>query len=128
MKRLPPRNRDSAVTVRTGRRAAVPSYRDADRRTQRAHRQLDDGRVGARVAAGILEFAGAGLLLIPRLASYSAMMLAVIMVGALEAVLTTETALGWFDPILHLFFLAIIGTAHWKRRARPQLRREVRAR
>ena len=37
---------------------------------------------------GSLEFIGAGLLLIPRLASYSALMLAVIMVVALEAVLT----------------------------------------
>ena len=65
---------------------------------------------------GSLEFVGAGLLLIPRIASYSAMMLAVIMVGALEAVLTTETDLGWFDPALHLVFLAIIGTVHWRRR------------
>ena len=76
---------------------------------------------------GTLEFVGAGLLLIPRLAAYSAMMLAVIMVAALEAVLTTETALGWFDPILHMVFLAIIGTVHWKRRWRPQLSRETRA-
>ena len=68
---------------------------------------------------GALEFIGAGLILIPRLASYSAMMLAVIMVGALEAVLTTETDLGWFDPALHRVFLAIIGTAHWKRRWKP---------
>jgi uncharacterized membrane protein YphA (DoxX/SURF4 family) len=65
---------------------------------------------------GSLEFVGAGLLLIPRIATYSAIGLAVIMVGALEAVLTTETDLGWFDPALHLVFLAIIGTVHWRRR------------
>ena len=63
---------------------------------------------------GALELVGAGLLLIPRLAPYAAMMLAIIMFGALEAVLTTETDLGWFDPALHLVFLAIIGSVHWK--------------
>ena len=71
------------------------------------------------LVVGALELVGAGLLLIPRLAPYAAMMLAVIMFGALEAVLTTETDLGWFDPALHLVFLAIIGTVHWKRRWRP---------
>ena len=70
------------------------------------------------LVVGALEFVGAGLLLIPRLAPYAAMMLAVIMTGALEAVLTTETDLGWFDPALHLVFLTIIGTVHWKRRWR----------
>ena len=69
---------------------------------------------------GALEFVGAGLLLIPRLAPYAAMMLAVIMAGALEAVLTTETVMGWFDPVLHLVFLSIIGTVHWKRRWRRE--------
>lgn len=50
-------------------------------------------------------------------------LLAVIMVVALEAVLTTETDLGWFDPVLHLLFLAIIGTAHWNRRWRREVSR-----
>ena len=68
---------------------------------------------------GSLELLGAGLVLIPRLAPYAAMMLSGIMLGALEAVLTTETDLGWFDPALHLIFLAIIGTTHWTRRWRP---------
>ena len=72
------------------------------------------------LVVGALELIGAGLLLIPRLAPYAAMMLAVIMFGALEAVLTNETDLGWFDPALHLAFLAIIGTVHWKRRWRPR--------
>ncbi|GEM_PF-1642669 len=77
------------------------------------------------LVVGALEFAGAGLLLIPRLAPYAAMMLAVIMFGALEAVLTTETDLGWFDPTLHLVFLTIIGTVHWKRRWRPSRAAEM---
>ncbi len=68
---------------------------------------------------GALELAGAGLILIPRFAPYSAIMLSVIMLGALEAVLTTETDLGWLDPVLHLVFLTIIGATHWKRRWRP---------
>ncbi len=42
-----------------------------------------------------------------------------LVVGALKAVLTTETDLGWFDPTLHLVFLTIIGTVHWKPRWRP---------
>ncbi len=68
---------------------------------------------------GAIEFAGAGLLLIPRLAPYASLVLGVVMIGALEAVLTTETDLGWFDPALHLLFLTIICTAHWRRRWRP---------
>jgi len=52
-------------------------------------------------------------------------MLAVIMFGALEAVLTTETDLGWFDPTLYLVFLTIIGTVHWKRRWRPSRAAEM---
>ena len=68
---------------------------------------------------GAIEFAGAGLLLIPRLAPYASLVLGVVMIGALEAVLTTETDLGWLDPALHLVFLTIIGTAHWRRRWRP---------
>ena len=71
------------------------------------------------LVVGALELVGAALLLIPRLAPYAAIMLAVIMFGALEAVLTTETDLGWFDPALHLVFLAIIAAVHWKRRWRP---------
>lgn len=65
------------------------------------------------------------VLLVPRFASYAAIGLIVIMFGALEAVLTTETALGWFDPVLHLVFLTIIGTVHWKRRWRWRQTGEV---
>ena len=41
------------------------------------------------------------------------------LLGALESVLMHETDLGWEDPVIHLVLLAIIGTAHWKRRWRP---------
>ena len=69
---------------------------------------------------GAVEFVGAGLLLIPRLASYASLVLGCVMLGALEAVLTTETDLGWFDPLLHLVFLTIVGAVLWKRRWRPR--------
>ncbi|MEM7414362.1 MAG: DoxX family protein [Gemmatimonadota bacterium] len=68
---------------------------------------------------GAVEFVGAGLLLIPSLAPYAALTLVVVMIGALHAVLTTPTDLGWFDPTLHLVFLTIIGTVRWPRRWRP---------
>jgi len=68
---------------------------------------------------GAVEFAGAGLLLLPRFAVYAALVLGIVMVGALEAVLTTPTDLSWFDPILHMAFLAIIAADQWKRRWRP---------
>lgn len=71
---------------------------------------------------GAVEFVCAGLLLIPRIASYAALVLGVVMIGALEAVLTTETDLGWPDPVVHLVFLAIVGTARWRRRWRPRMR------
>lgn len=57
---------------------------------------------------GGIELVGAGLLLVPGLAAYVAAVLMLVMLGALEAVLTTETDLGWFDPTLHLVFLSII--------------------
>ncbi|MEN8143750.1 MAG: DoxX family protein [Gemmatimonadota bacterium] len=67
---------------------------------------------------GAVELVGAGLLFLPRLASYASIVVAMVMVGALHAVLTHETDLGWFDPILHMFFLTIIGAVQWKRRWR----------
>ncbi len=75
------------------------------------------------LAVGGIELAGAGLLLIPWLASYSSIMLGVVMIGALEAVLTTETDLGWLDPVLHLVLLSVIGIVQWRRRWRPLKRR-----
>ena len=68
---------------------------------------------------GVVEMFGAALLLVPRLASYAALGLAVVMVGALQAVLTTDTDLGWFDPVLHLVMLGVIGGVRWPRRWRP---------
>lgn len=72
------------------------------------------------LVVGAVEFIGAGLLLIPRLASYSAMVLEAVMIGALQAVITTNTDLGWGAPVLHMAFLAVIGTVRWKWRWRPR--------
>jgi len=70
------------------------------------------------LVVGAVEFVGAGLLVIPRVASYASIVLGVIMIGALHAVLTNETDLGWFGPVLHVAFLVVIGTVRWKRRWR----------
>jgi uncharacterized membrane protein YphA (DoxX/SURF4 family) len=71
------------------------------------------------LVVGSVEFVLAGMLLLPRFATWAAFGLAIVMLGALEAVLTTETDLGWFSPVLHLSFLAMIGSVQWKRRWRP---------
>jgi uncharacterized membrane protein YphA (DoxX/SURF4 family) len=68
---------------------------------------------------GALEFVGAGILLLPRWASYAAGVLGVIMIGALHAVTTHETDLGVNAPLIHVAFLAVIGTARWRVRWRP---------
>ena len=71
------------------------------------------------LAVGAIEFVGAGLLVLPRFASYAAIALGVVMLGALHAVLTHPTDLGWFAPVLHLAFLVPIGWIRWKRRWTP---------
>lgn len=71
------------------------------------------------LVVGATEFVAAGLLLVTSLSAYAALVLMVVMAGALEAVLTTETALGWFDPVLHIVFLVIILTVRWRHRWRP---------
>lgn len=72
------------------------------------------------LVVGGVEVVGAGLLLVPKLAAYVAPVLMVIMFGALEAVLTTETDLGWFDPVLHLVLLTIILAVRWPDRWHPR--------
>ncbi len=67
-------------------------------------------------AIGALEIAGVALLLIPRIAPYAALGLVVIMLGALQAVTTHETALGADGPIVHLVLLGIILAGRWRGR------------
>ena len=70
-------------------------------------------------AIGAAEMGGAILVLIPRLATYAAVLLAVIMVGALSTVIVHSSDLGVAGPIVHLVLLAIIGTSRRSRRWRP---------
>jgi uncharacterized membrane protein YphA (DoxX/SURF4 family) len=67
---------------------------------------------------GIAEVMGALLLLFPKLASYAAGFLGVIMLGAVGTLLTHTNDLGLKTPLLHLVVLAIILTARWSRRLR----------
>jgi len=69
---------------------------------------------------GAAEMIGVLLLLVPRLSSWTAMGLAVIMLGALQAVLTHPNDLGATTPIIHIALLALIGTVRWKRRWRAR--------
>ena len=66
------------------------------------------------LVVGALEFVGAGILLLPRWASYSAIGLSIIMIGALHAVTTNETNMGVNAPLIHMAFLAVIGVARWR--------------
>ncbi len=58
----------------------------------------------------------ATLLLIPRLTSYVAVPLIVIMVGAIYTVLTNESQTGPGMPAIHITVLAILMWARWSKR------------
>ena len=72
-----------------------------------------------RAVIGLAEAGGAVLLLFPRIASYSAALLIVIMVGAFWTVTTKEADLSAVDPIVTAIVLAIVLAARWPRRYRP---------
>lgn len=65
---------------------------------------------------GAAELGLATLLLIPRLTSYAAVGLIVIMVGAIFTVLTNETELGPGIPTIHILVLTLLAWARWPRR------------
>jgi uncharacterized membrane protein YphA (DoxX/SURF4 family) len=62
---------------------------------------------------GAAEMVGALLLLVPRLAAYSALFLGAIMTGALVTVVVHQSALGVTAPILNMAALAIIVAGRW---------------
>lgn len=70
---------------------------------------------------GATELGGALLLLVPRLASYSAAVLIGIMLGAIWTVIgqSTQTGLGPGLPVIHIAALTLILLVRWKRRWRP---------
>ena len=73
---------------------------------------------------GASEMAGAAVLLVPRLATYAAGFLAVIMLGALGTDIVVG-ALGVAAPILNLVALTIIGLARSNQRWKPGRKRET---
>ena len=75
---------------------------------------------GMAPVVGAAEMVLVLLLLVPRLSSWAAIGLGVIMVGALQAVLTHPNDLGPVAPAMHLALLAIIGWARWGVRWRPE--------
>ena len=70
------------------------------------------------LVVGAAEAAGAGLLLFPKLASYAAGFLIMVMLGALGTLVLNSSDLGLKAPALHLIVLAIILQARWARRLR----------
>ena len=69
---------------------------------------------------GVAEIAGAIILLIPRTAVYGAILLGVIMAGALITLLSHPGGkLGWgATPAVYLVVLALVGWARWSQRVR----------
>lgn len=65
---------------------------------------------------GGAELALATLLLVPRVTSYAAFGLIVIMLGAIFTVLTNETQLGPGIPAIHIAILTLLAWARWSRR------------
>jgi len=68
---------------------------------------------------GAGEMAGALAILVPRFATYAAVFLTIIMLGALGTVVVHDDPLGITAPIMHLVVLAIIGFARRDRRWLP---------
>ena len=65
---------------------------------------------------GVAEVVGAGCMLVPRLASWAAMLLGVIMIGAAATLLSHPGSMGWGTPAVHVVLLSAIAAARWKRR------------
>jgi len=68
---------------------------------------------------GALELSCALLLAVPRVASYAASVLIVIMLGAIWTVSTNDTELGQGIPLIHVVVLSIILQARWQSRWTP---------
>jgi len=79
------------------------------------------------VSIGVAEIGGAVMLLVKKLASYAAMLLIAIMVGALWTVTTKESQLGPDGPIIHLVGLSLLLWGRWKHRWRPESTQGARA-
>ena len=71
------------------------------------------------LAIGIAELGGAVTLIMKKFASYAAMLLIGIMMGALWTVTIKESQLGPDGPIIHIVILSLILWGRWKHRWRP---------
>ena len=71
---------------------------------------------GFSTVVGVVELIGVAALTVPALASWAALLLGVVMVGALSTVLTHPGPMGPIAPLVHLLLLGIIGSARWNRR------------
>ncbi len=69
-----------------------------------------------RAFIGTAELGGAILLLWPRTASYAALGLIVIMLGAFWTVTTKQSDLSSFDPVFNALLLGIVVMGRWKHR------------
>ncbi len=65
---------------------------------------------------GGAEFVGAFLLIFPRLATYAATALTIIMAGALVTVIMNSSSLGVGSPIANIVLLSMIGAVRWRSR------------
>jgi len=71
---------------------------------------------GFSTVVGVVELLGVAALMVPALASWAAIWLGAVMIGALATVLTHPGPLGPITPVVHLLLLGIIGYARWNRR------------
>ena len=69
---------------------------------------------------GVAEVGGAVAILLPRIASYAALMLLVIMLGAIWTELTRGPQLGPLMPTIHIVVLSTILIARWRGRWLPR--------
>lgn len=72
---------------------------------------------GFRMLIGVLEVAGGLLIAIPRTATYAAILIDAIMIGALGTLLVNHEKL--FPPTFWLVVVSIVGYARWKQAWRP---------
>jgi uncharacterized membrane protein YphA (DoxX/SURF4 family) len=78
---------------------------------------------GFYMVVGVLECAGAIILLVPRLASYGAALIGAIMIGA-AATHAVHGEMARLPPTLFfLVMMTVIGVGRWSRAARPSSRR-----
>jgi uncharacterized membrane protein YphA (DoxX/SURF4 family) len=65
---------------------------------------------------GLAEIGGGLLLLVPKVASYAALLLMGIMLGAFYTVTMNESDLSWVDPLVHATLLGLILLFRWPSR------------